>query len=242
VQLIDARELWVRMRKSLGEKRREISEEQVEEITALHGTLVDSERVKVRPNDFFAYRRVTVDRPLRGRWLIDGGTWTAVAAEGGPLAKVPEASRDAAAAALRGVPAATFDDEDAARAALKAALLPALGKVGAPVLKALAAAYFVRDQGAEPLRDKKGRVIPDLDRRDTETIPWTEDVGEYLAREVLPWAPDAYVDDPKGRKGYEIPLTRLFHKPVEPQPSEEIKAEIRELEREFRGAIEAVLE
>jgi type I restriction enzyme M protein len=49
------------------------------------------------------------------------------------------------------------------------------------------------------------------------------------------------VDDIEGKKGYEIPLTRLFHKPVEPRPSEEIKAEIRELERDFREAIEAVL-
>jgi type I restriction enzyme M protein len=120
-------------------------------------------------------------------------------------------------------------------------LLPVLGKVGAAVLKALAAVCFVRDEAAEPHTDKKGRVIPDPDLRDTETIPWTEDVGAYMEREVLPWAPDAYVDDPEGRKGYEIPLTRLFHKPDEPRPSEEIKAEIRELEREFRTAIEAVL-
>ncbi len=241
VQLIDARDLWVRMRKSLGEKRREISDEQVEEITALHGTLVDSERVKVRPNDFFAYRRVTVDRPLRGRWVIDEMTWAEVEAEDGPLAKVHEGARDAAAAALRGMPAATFDDEDAARAALKVGLLPLLGKVGTPVLKPLVAACFARDENAEPLTDQKGRLIPDPDLRDTETIPWTEDVGKYLEREVVPWAPDAYVDDPVGKKGYEIPLTRLFHKPVEPRPSDEIKVEIRALEREFRAAIEAVL-
>jgi type I restriction enzyme M protein len=119
--------------------------------------------------------------------------------------------------------------------------MPVLGKVGAPVLKTLAAACFVRDQDAELLTDKKGRMIPDPDLRDTETIPWTEDVGEYLEREVLPWAPDAYVDDTEGRKGYEFPLTRLFHRPVEARPSEEIKEEIRELEREFRAAIEAVL-
>jgi type I restriction enzyme M protein len=193
------------------------------------------------PNDFFAYRRVTVDRPLRGRWVIDGQTWTQVEVEDGPLAKLPEASRAAAAATLRGVPATTFDDEDAARAALKAALLPVLGKVGAPLLGALAAACFVRDEDAEPLTDKKGRVIPDPDLRDTETIPWTENVSAYVEREVLPWAPDAYVDDPEGRKGYEIPLTRVFHKPVEPRSSEEVKSEIRTLEREFREAIEVVL-
>ncbi|MDQ3648535.1 MAG: type I restriction-modification system subunit M [Actinomycetota bacterium] len=241
VQLIDARELWVRMRKSLGEKRREISDEQVEEITTLHGTLVDGERVKVRPNDFFAYRRVTVDRPLRGRWVIDKETWAEVEAEGGPLAKTSEESRPEVAGGLRAMPAATFDDEEAARAALRMALLPVLGKVGAPVIKALAAACFVRDEDTEPFTDKKGRLIPDPTQRETETIPWTDDVGEYMEREVLPWASDAYVDDLEGRKGYEIPLTRLFHKPVELRPSEEIKAEIRELEQEFREAIHAVL-
>jgi len=241
VQLIDARELWVRMRKSLGEKRREISDEQVEEITALHGTLVDGERVKVRPNDFFAYRRVTVDRPLRGRWVIDAETRTEVEAQDGPLAKVPETSRAAAVTALCGMPAATFDDEDAARAAIRLVLTPVLGKVGAPLLKALVAACFVRDDHAEPLRDQKGRLVPDPTLRDTETIPWLEHLDEYLEREVLPWAPDAYAEEPEGRKGYEIPLTRLFHKPEEPRPSEEIKEEIRKLEREFRDAIEAVL-
>jgi type I restriction enzyme M protein len=241
VQLIDARDLWVRMRKSLGEKRREISPEQIEEITKLHAQLENGERVKTLPNEFFAYRRVTVDRPLRGRWQIDDETWADVDAEAGPLAKLSERERQAVADALRGMQRATFDDEAAVKAAIKAAILPVLGKVGAPLLRALAAACFRRDPDADPLTDSKGRPIPDPELRDTETIPWTEDVQEYLEREVLPWAPDAYVVDPEGKKGYEIPLTRLFHKPVEPRPSEEIKAEIRKLEAEFRAAIEAVL-
>jgi len=86
VQLIDARDLWVRMRKSLGEKRREVSPEQIDEITALHGRYEENERVKILPNDFFAYRRITVDRPLRGRWHIDESTWADVDADNGPLA------------------------------------------------------------------------------------------------------------------------------------------------------------
>jgi hypothetical protein len=145
VQLVDARDLWVRMRKSLGEKRREISPEQVDEITALHGAFTDGDRVKILPNDFFAYRRVTVDRPLRGRWEIDAHTWTLADADGGPLAKLDDADRASVADALRATPAATFDDETATKAAFKAALKPALGKVGAPLLNALAAACFVRD-------------------------------------------------------------------------------------------------
>lgn len=134
-----------------------------------------------------------------------------------------------------------FANEVEAHATIKATLLPALGKVATPLLKTLAATAFVRDPDAEPLRDGKDRVIPDPELRDTETIPWTEGIDEYLAREVLPWAPDAYVVDPDGKKGYEIPLTRLFHKFVEPRPSAEIKAEIRDVERQFRDAIEAVL-
>lgn len=241
VQLIDARDLWVRMRKSLGEKRREISDEQVEAITRLHGDYSEDDRVKILRNDFFAYRRVTVDRPLRGRWVIDSTTWDDVDADGGPLAKVADGSRGAAVIALRSMQPGMFDEENAARAALKAELSPVLGKVVAPLLRALAAACFVRDPEAEPLRDGKGDVLPDPELRDTETIPWTEDVDDYLAREVHPWAPDAFVLDPDGKKGYEIPLTRLFHKPVEPRPSAEVKAEIQELEAEFRAAIEAVL-
>jgi type I restriction enzyme M protein len=105
----------------------------------------------------------------------------------------------------------------------------------------LAAACFVRDPGAPALTDSNGQWVPDPDLRDTETIPWTEEVNDYLEREVLPWASDAYVLDAEGKKGYEVPLTRLFHTPIEPRPSQVAKDEIRQLEAEFRAAIEAVL-
>jgi type I restriction enzyme M protein len=241
VQLIDARESWVRMRKSLGEKRREVSPVQVDEITALHAMLSDSERVKILDNDFFAYRRVTVERPLRGRWSIGPDTWTSAGVDGGPLTKVADDRRAAALKALCSIPAADFRTESDVRAELKGTLTAVLDSVGAPLLKSLASVCFVRDPEADPLTDSRGHVLPDPELRDTETIPWVSDVGEYLAREVLPWAPDAYVPDTDGKKGYEIPLTRLFHRSVEPRPSDEIKREIRGLEAEFRAAIEAVL-
>jgi len=68
VQLLDARELWMKMRKSLGEKRKQVSEEQIAEITRLYGAFEESERVKVFPNEAFGYQRITVERPLRPRW------------------------------------------------------------------------------------------------------------------------------------------------------------------------------
>ncbi len=75
VQLIDAREQWVKMRKSLGDKRRMLSPEQIEEVTRLHGAFEEGELVKVLPNEAFGYRTITVDRPLRAYWSVGPGTW-----------------------------------------------------------------------------------------------------------------------------------------------------------------------
>ncbi|MCZ7590551.1 MAG: type I restriction-modification system subunit M [Gaiella sp.] len=72
VQLVDARECWVKMRKSLGEKRKAISSEQIEEITRLYGAFEKGEWVKIFPNEAFGYQRITVERPLRLRYTGDG--------------------------------------------------------------------------------------------------------------------------------------------------------------------------
>ena len=76
---------------------------------------------------------------------------------------------------------------------------------------------------------------PDSALRDTENVPLTEDIEEYFAREVLPFAPDAWIDKSKTKVGYEIPFTRYFYKYEAPKPSSEIMAEILELEKELDG-------
>jgi type I restriction enzyme M protein len=78
VQLVDARDLFVKMRKSLGEKRKEISDTQIDEITRLYGDFTESDRVKIFPNQAFGYLRVTVERPLRLRWEVTDETLTAL--------------------------------------------------------------------------------------------------------------------------------------------------------------------
>ena len=70
VQLVDAREYFVKMRKSLGEKRKEISDAQIEEITRLYGDFAEGEKVKIFPNEAFGFLRITVERPLRLRWEV----------------------------------------------------------------------------------------------------------------------------------------------------------------------------
>ena len=95
-----------------------------------------------------------------------------------------------------------------------------------------------------PLRDEAGKLIlskgkqqPDSNLRDTENVPLTEDIAAYFAREVLPFAPDAWIDQSKSKVGYEIPFTRYFYKYEAPKPSVQIMAEILEIEKELDGSL-----
>lgn len=100
-----------------------------------------------------------------------------------------------------------------------------------------------------PLLDEKGQVVlkkgkpqPDTSLRDTENVPLAESIDSYFTREVLPYTPDAWIDESKTKIGYEIPLTRYFYKYTPPRPSREIMAEIVEIEEELNGALKAVFE
>lgn len=93
------------------------------------------------------------------------------------------------------------------------------------------------DENGKPVL-KKGKKEPDTNRRDTENVPLKEDIDEYFKREVLPFAPDAWIDKNKSKVGYEIPFTRYFYKYETPKPSDEIMAEIMELTTELSGSLE----
>lgn len=87
---------------------------------------------------------------------------------------------------------------------------------------------------------KNGKLVPDTALRDTENVPLKEDIKEYFKREVLPFAPDAWIDKNKTKIGYEIPFTRYFYKYEAPKPSKDIMAEILEIEKELNGVLEAI--
>lgn len=97
------------------------------------------------------------------------------------------------------------------------------------------------DENGKPIL-KKGQTQPDSSLRDTENVPLTEEIDSYFTREVLPFAPDAWIDKSKTKIGYEIPFTRYFYKYTPPQPSSEIMAEIMEIEKELDGALKVVFE
>ncbi len=239
VQLIDARELYAKMRKSLGNKRYELTAEHIAEVTALYEDFTENDRSRILPNSAFGYRKVTVERPLRVRYAltdqaIDGLLAVAVVARLGDEA-------EALADALRGLVGDTF----AGGAQFEAALAPVwakVGKVGAPVKKAVAAAAIQRDPGAEPVEGANGRLEPDPELRDTEKIPLSEEVASFIEREVYPFAPDAWVDDSKTKLGYEILFARQFYRYVPPRDLAEIDADIAASQRHILSLLSEVME
>ena len=96
------------------------------------------------------------------------------------------------------------------------------------------------DETAEICRDKDGNPEPDPELRDTESVPLTEDIHVYFKREVLPHVPDAWIDEPKTKIGYEIPLNRHFYRYEPPRPLETIEADIKTLEAEILALLKDV--
>jgi len=157
VQLIDASDMWQKMRKSLGSKRKELSDEHIAEITRLFGQFVEVEAdgkpiSRIFKSTDFGYRSITVERPERD--------------EKGKI------------------------------------VLGQRGKM-------------------------KGKPMADAKLRDTENVPLNEDVEEYFKREVLPHAPDAWIDHDKTKVGYEIPFNRHFYVFTPSRPLAEIDADLK---------------
>ncbi|HXH57436.1 class I SAM-dependent DNA methyltransferase [Iamia sp.] len=265
VMLVDARASWVKMRKSLGDKRKAISDEQIAEITRLYvdgasDEQRDDERVKVFANEAFGFQRITVERPLRLRWEVTGETIAAVL-EARAVTKVDDEARSVLDAALAERTGARLADR-AEAAALVADVLAAAGVKGKPLAKAVLDALAVADPDADPVTDAQGRPVPDPDRRDAENVPLPEvpvrfepDVGDrlaspeyrqavdaYVTAEVLPFVPDAWVDHSRTKIGYEVPLTRHFYRYVPPRPLAEIDAELKSLEAEIQALLGEVTE
>jgi type I restriction enzyme M protein len=241
VQLVDAREHWVKMRKSLGQKRREISDEQIEEVTRLYADFTEGEKVKVFRNEDFGYRRITVERPLRLRWEVTDET-LALVKETKAVAKLGTEEQSAVVSALEVLSGTSTTEGEAFNDKVASALKDALPKVSAPLQKQVLDAFAVRDPEAPVVVDKKDKPLPDPDLRDHENVPLEEDIDEYMKREVLPFVEDAWVDEDKTKIGYEIPFTRHFYKYVPPRPLEEIDAEIKELEAEILELLKEVTE
>lgn len=246
VQLIDGRTFFGKMRKSLGSKSKELGPDDIATITRIYGDFEeDGEYSKVLPNEYFGYQRITVERPRRYRYEVTDGGLDALRAhkQFQALTGIPKGSKDPEADlkageaaqqvildALCGITLSTFDQSEFAKAVTTA--LRGI-EIKNPLRKAMVEAMAIRDEDAPPETDKNDDPIADTSLRDTENVPLGEAIDDYMAREVLPYVPDAWVDHDKTRPGYEIPLTREFYVYEPPRPLEEIDAEIASVEGEI---------
>ena len=173
VQLIDASGFWQKMRKSLGSKRKEMSEAHIEVVTRLFGDFTEAEFVTVL--DAAGQTQVP-------RQLVINTDQSPTAPEGCRLKRVP-ISR-------------IFKNQDFGYTTITVER-PLKDDAGKPVLNV---------KGKQ-----KGRLQPDSALRDTENVPLSADILAYFEREVLPHAPDAWIDEEKSKVGYEIPFNRYFY-------------------------------
>lgn len=256
VLLVDATSFWAPMRKSLGDKRREIPRQRAEDILALLREFKEGEHTRVYPTTHFGYRKITVERPLRLNFqasperiarLSDqsGFRNLAVSKKKGQAKAKEEAEGRKQQEAIRNflaeMPQDVYKDRAQFEAVLHQAAKRAGVKLSAAVRKAIVSASSERDETGEVCRDKDGRLEPDPELRDTENVPLGEDIYAFFEREVKPHVPDAWIDTEKrdekdghvGIVGYEINFNRYFHKYVPPRPLEEIEAEIGQVEADI---------
>jgi type I restriction enzyme M protein len=114
-------------------------------------------------------------------------------------------------------------------------------KIGKGEWKKIREFFTEKDESAEPVQAEKD-FEPDTDLRDSERVPLKEKVADYFAREVLPYAPDAWVDDEKTDIGYEISFTKYFYKYQPLRPLEEIARDILALEAETEGLLHKIVD
>jgi type I restriction enzyme M protein len=263
IQLIDARNFWIPMKKSLGNKRHKIGDahagerDDIGEITRIYGNFTDGETrkltidgaikelvvSKVFDNADFGFYKITVERPLRLAFEITDGKLDALEHGTTTIAridKLPGETREHVVEHLRekARPARLtrrddFDDW------LKHAL-PDDQYITRSLRLMLPEAFSERDETAEICTDSRGKPEPDPELRDTENVPLKENIDEYLKREVLPHVPDAWIDKSKTKIGYEIPLNRHFYRYEPPRALEDIESDIKTLESEILKLLKEV--
>ena len=253
VMLVDASgpDFWSGMSKSLGSKRREITEPHKQAVLKLVKARKEGPFVKIFDTTDFGYREIKVLRPLKLRFEVHAESLARLdtqaafknlavskkkaAAEQKQDEKEGRALQAEIRAALQTLAGKSYLNRDKFTAALDAALKKAGLKLKAPLLKAILAGIGKRDDAAEICRDSSGQPEPDTDLNDTENVPLKENVQTYFAREVTPHVPDAWIDrttcDAKdgqvGRVGYEIPFNRHFYVFQPPRPLSAIDADLK---------------
>lgn len=229
VQLIDATSQFEKLRKNLGDKRAEISQANLENIVRTYHAFEESDQSRIFKTTDFGYTTITVEQPLRLSWAVTPERIQA-ALEVKAFEKLSAGDRiqlEEALAAEASFDASTTTDS----AAFTKRIQKAVSNVGlsASQIKNLVAGLAEHDDEAPLVRDSKGKLTADTSLRDTENVPLSVDIDEYVAQEIAPHLQDFWLDRSKDKVGYEIPFTRHFYKYEAPRPLEEIDADLNKL-------------
>ena len=262
VQLIDASQMYEKRRKSIGNKRNEITEECREVIVRAYGEFLNKEYTledkvcesKIFDNEDFGFYKITIERPLRLNFKVDderierlkderafqnlvksrkkGEAGEKEIEEG---AKLQEDVLDV----LENIKGdKVYKNRDEFEEELDSRFKEKGIKVAKSVQNAILNALSERDETADICyKNKKGDIEPDTELRDTERVPLKEDIEEYFEREVKPYAEDAWIDKSKTVIGYEIPFTRHFYKFEAAEKSEVIAERIIETEKKLMKSL-----
>lgn len=223
VQLIDATSFKKPLRKNLGEKNCEVTEEIRRQILDLYMAFdaADPKYSRVFPNSEFGYWNVTVERPLRLRVLDDAVIPQSV--------KLKEKERNMLDDVMKNLSKYTLDDWTK---------FVKETKIAVGVAKKIRPFITVKDPNANPIAGEA-----DTDLRDTEIVPFNYEggVAAFIENEVRPYAPDVYYDEAKTVVGYELSFTKYFYQPVQLRTLEEITADIRAVEAETDGLLDEII-
>lgn len=247
VQLIDGSNHFAKMRKSLGSKRKYLTEEHINELVRVYGGMEQSVISKLFPNEAFGYRRITVERPLRLNFCASAERIGKLQQETA-LQKLSGAELSELLLACSKLGDTLYKNRESFLKLLDKQLKTVSFKIAAPVKKAVLNALSERDDSADICRDAKGNPEPDTNLRDYENVPLTESIDTYFAREVLPHVPDAWIDTSKtdpldgevGLVGFEIPFNRHFYVFTPPRSLGDIDADLKACTDRIKAMIEGL--
>lgn len=218
IQLIDASNIYHKLRRGLGNKKNEIAPEDRSTITRLYADFKENELCKIYDNEEFIYREYTVMQPLQRSYAITEERIQKMLSKGalsslydeGKVSELENSEEDLSGkdvkkledyqnnkpvfdAIITALEAAVFDEVYLSPAAFLPALTKVLSSTTADnkLIERIADGLSVMDKNAEIQRDKKGEIIFDKESKDTEIVKYEEDINTYMKREVLPYIPDA---------------------------------------------------
>ena len=225
VQLIDGTNFWKTLRKSLGSKRREMTEDDIAKVVRVYGDFENGESSRVLTNDAFGYQTITVERPLRLNFQVTPERLTLLDHEKS-LSKNGFNLENLKSALISIDPGKVFKNRSAFSKSLDAALKKFDVSLTTSQYKTVTQTLCEREETADICTGAKGNPEPDADLRDTENVPLGEEIEAYFEREVKPYNADAWIDHKKTKIGYEVPFTRYFYNYIAPRPLELIDQDL----------------